>query len=112
MGTSDDYFASLKDKLTSRWMRLQAVFDAQSTADYAIDCKPGNIFAWVKCLRANQTHTCSDMFGAVGIAADDGAEFGATSMNSRIVIGYYDSTFELQLQRIRQLVVGDIRAFP
>jgi hypothetical protein len=52
------------------------------------------------------------MFGAVGIAADDGVEFGATSVNSRIVIGYYDSTFELQLQRIRQLVVGDVRAFP
>lgn len=107
--TDDDYFLFARNKLADRWRRLSAIFNAQQgPADkrYFLDCAHGNIFAWIRCGSAilQRAETCASKFMSVGIAADEGTDFGAGSLSARVVIGYHESTFELQLLRFSKLL--------
>jgi aspartate/methionine/tyrosine aminotransferase len=105
VGTTDDYFSFFRQKIMARWDRLQSLFTAQATpAGYHLDCLPGNIFVWIRCNHATQALTCADMLVAVGIGGDPGTAFGDNHLHARVVIGYYDSTFELQMGRFRKLL--------
>jgi FtsP/CotA-like multicopper oxidase with cupredoxin domain len=109
LGGPDDYFTFFRTKLADRWHRLARVFDAQQgPADqrYSLDCVRSSIFAWIRCGSAING-TCTSTFAPVGIYADNGADYGANASFVRVVIGYHDSTFELQLARFEALLLGN-----
>jgi L-tryptophan--pyruvate aminotransferase len=103
-----NFFEFARNELLNRWTSVESVLRSPSSAIELVG-KRGSPCLWLRCRDdTSGGETCASRFSRVGIVAEDGESFGADNNHTRICIASDRSSFDLILERMKNLVNGHL----